>query len=128
MKQHEVEKQMKQRVCFEMQSCQKQSHVICCTDCKVRLNIFSKDSDYQNQDIWLVKACKRRGKPWKAYYFQILTCTCICVQKIDIFAKHKNIWMISLIKKFKNKHTCITKSCETSQRAHSVFFPFNSVS
>ena len=56
-------KQMKQRVFSEMQSCQKQSHVICCTDCKVRLNILSKDSDYQNQDMRLVKACKRRGKP-----------------------------------------------------------------
>lgn len=56
-------KQMKQRVFFEMQSCQKQSHVICCTDCKLRQNVLSKDSDYQNQDMWLVKACKRREKP-----------------------------------------------------------------
>lgn len=62
MKQHKVEKQMKQRVFFEMQSCQKQSHVICCTDCKLRQNVLSKDSDYQNQDMWLVKACKRREK------------------------------------------------------------------
>lgn len=65
MKQHEVEKQMKQRVCFEMQSCQKQSHVICCTDCKVRLKFFPKILIIKIKTCGLSKPVKEEGNPEK---------------------------------------------------------------